>query len=99
MSEMDGFDIVPYYVNELSDRIRVGELESGRLPEDGNEIALQAEALKKMEIQPAVGSRVTFTFYDGSTETFTVSGILKGGGPAKQFALFFPEIMPKTAAS
>lgn len=89
MSEMDGFDIVPYYVNELSDRIRVGELESGRLPEDGNEIALQAEALKKMEIQPAVGSRVTFTFYDGSTETFTVSGILKGGGPAKQFALFF----------
>ena len=58
MSEMDGFDIVPYYVNELSDRIRVGELESGRLPEDGNEIALQAEVLKKMEIQPAVGSRV-----------------------------------------
>ncbi len=89
MSEMDGFDIVPYYVNELSDRIRVGELESGRLPEDGNEIALQAEVLKKMEIQPAVGSRVAFTFYDGSTETFTVSGILKGGGPAKQFALFF----------
>ena len=28
-------------------------------------------------------------FYDGNSETFTVSGILKGGETAKQFAVFF----------
>lgn len=91
LSEMDGFDIMPYYVSGLSDQIRVGELESGRMPEKENEIALQAEALKKMNIQPVVGINVTFTFYDGSIEEFTVSGILKGGEAAKQFSIFLSE--------
>ena len=89
LSEMDGFDIMPYYVSELSNSIKIGELESGKLPEDEDQIALQAAVLKKLGVEPAVGSKVTFTFYDKSTETFTVSGILKGGDTAKQFPIFF----------
>ena len=30
LSEMDGFDIMPYYVSELSDKIQIGELERDR---------------------------------------------------------------------
>ncbi|MDE5864810.1 MAG: ABC transporter permease [Lachnospiraceae bacterium] len=89
LSEMDGFDVMPYYVSELSDKIKIGELESGQMPETENEIAVQAEMLKKMDITPTVGNSVSFTFYDGTTETFTVSGILKGGDTAKQFSVFF----------
>lgn len=88
-TEMDGFRIVPYYVSELSGQIQVGELESGALPGSENEIAVQGALLKKMGITPDIGTEVTFTFYDGNTETFTVTGILKGGENAKQFALFF----------
>ncbi len=91
LSEMDGFDIKPFYVSELSDQIRVGELESGKMPETEGEIAVQAAMLKKMNVEPAAGSSVTFRFYDGSTETFTVSGILKGSEAAKQFSVFFSE--------
>ena len=89
LSEMDGFDVMPYYVSELSDKIQIGELESGRLPEAENEIAVQAAMIEKMGIVPLPGSRVTFTFYDGNTEEFVVSGILKGGDTAKQFSVFF----------
>ena len=89
LSEMDGFDVMPYYVSELSDKIQIGELESGSLPEAENEIAVQAAMLKKMGIEPLLASRVTFTFYDGNTEEFVVSGILKGGDTAKQFSIFF----------
>ena len=89
LSEMDGFDVMPYYVSELSDEIRIGELESGRMPRKKNEIALQAGMLKKMGIPARAGSLVTLNFYDGNSETFTVSGILKGGETAKQFAVFF----------
>lgn len=89
LSEMDGFDIMPYYVSELSDKIQIGELESGRLPETENEIAVQAAMLEKMGIEPVPANRVTFTFYDGNTEEFVVSGILKGEGTAKQFSVFF----------
>ena len=91
LSEMGGFDVMPYYVSELSDYIQVGELESGRLPEAENEIAVQAALLKKMDREPNVGSSVTFTFYDGSQEDFIVSGILKGSDKAKQFLVFFSE--------
>lgn len=89
LSEMDGFDVMPYYVSELSDKIQIGELESGRLPEAENEIAMQAAMLEKMGIEPLPGSRVTFTFYDGNTEEFVVSGILKGGDTEKQFSVFY----------
>ncbi len=88
-SEMDGFEIIPYYVSELSDKIQIGELESGTLPEKENEIAVQGAMLEKMGVAPGAGSEVTLNFYDGSTETFTVTGILKGGETAKQFAVFF----------
>lgn len=88
-SEMDGFEVVPYYVSELSDKIQIGELESGTLPEKENEIAVQGAMLEKMGVAPSAGSEVTLNFYDGNTETFTVTGILKGGETAKQFAAFF----------
>lgn len=91
LSEMDGFDVMPYYVSELSEQIQIGELESGNMPKVENEIAVQAAMLKKMDINPAVGSNVTLTFYDGNTETFTVSGILKGGDTAKQFSVFLSQ--------
>ncbi|MDE7328083.1 MAG: ABC transporter permease [Lachnospiraceae bacterium] len=89
LSQMDGFDLMPYYVSELSDQIQIGELQDGRMPETEKEIALQGAMLKKMGIKPAIGSSVTLTFYDGSTETFNVSGILKGDDTAKQFSVFF----------
>ncbi len=88
-SEMDGFEVIPYYVSELSDKIQIGELENGALPEEENEIAVQGAMLEKMGITPSVGSEVTLNFYDGNTETFTVTGILKGGETAKQFGVFF----------
>lgn len=88
-SEMDGFEVIPYYVSELSDKIQIGELESGTLPEKENEIAVQGAILEKMGVAPSAGSEVTLNFYDGNTETFTVTGILKGGETAKQFAVFF----------
>ena len=88
-SEMDGFEVIPYYVSELSDKIQIGELESGTLPEKENEIAVQGAMVEKMGVAPGAGSEVTLNFYDGNTETFTVTGILKGGETAKQFAAFF----------
>lgn len=88
VSEMDGFSIIPYYVSELSDKIRIAELESGKLPQEENEIAVQKNMLEKLNVSPEIGSKVTLEFYDGNTETFVVSGIIKGES-TNQFAVFF----------
>ena len=91
LSDMDGFSVMPYYVNEMSDEIRIGELTEGTLPEKENEAAVQGAMLERMGIEPEVGSSVTLDFYDGNEETFTVSGILAGGEGSKQFSVFFSE--------
>lgn len=91
LSDMDGFSAMPYYVSEMSDEIRIGELTEGTLPEKENEAAVQGAMLERMGIEPKVGSSVTLDFYDGTEETFTVSGILAGGEEAKQFSVFFSE--------
>ena len=88
LSETEGFGVVPRYVSGLSDEIQAGELESGRLPEAPDEIAVQGAMLEKMGLPPSVGSSLSLTFYDGSEETFTVTGILKGGEETKQFNVF-----------
>lgn len=88
VSEMDGFSIIPYYVSQLSDKIRIAELESGKLPQAKNEIAVQKSMIEKLNVKPEIGSKVTLEFYDGNVETFVVSGIIKGEG-TNQFAVFF----------
>ena len=91
LSPQEDFDVMPYYVSELSDKIKMGELESGRLPEQMNEVAVTAGMLKKLSADSAVGSEFDMTFYDGTTEHFTVSGILKGSDNAKQYAVFLSQ--------
>ncbi len=91
LTELDGFDVMPYYVNELSEEIQTVELESGTMPKTEQEIAVPGALLQKMGLSPQAGSQVTFPFYDGNTESFTVSGVLKGNEEAKQFSIFFSE--------
>ncbi len=88
---MGNFDLMPYYVSEMTDEIRIGQLESGTLPAQDDEVAVCGAMLRKMGVESKVGSSVTFPFYDGSTETFTVSGILAGSDEAKQFSVFFSQ--------
>ena len=90
VSEMNEFSIIPYYVSELSDKIRIAELESGKLPQAENEIAVQKSMLEKLNVKSEVGNEVTLKFYDGNEETFIISGIIKGEGK-NQFAVFFSE--------
>ncbi len=89
LSPQEDFDIIPYYVSELSDKIKIGTLESGRLPEQINEVAVAEGMIKKLNINTVVGSEFDMTFYDGTTEHLIISGILKSSDNTKQYAVFF----------
>lgn len=90
-SELDGCSLTPWYISELSDEVSIGELEEGELPAKGNQAAVQAAFLEKMGIEPEIGETFTVTFYDGNTESFEVSGILKGSDSNKNFVLMLSE--------
>ena len=91
-TQMDGFDVMPCYLSDLSEEIRVfAALDQGELPKEEHEIAVQAAMLKKMGIAPRIGSKLKLDFYDGSIETFTISGILNGSEKVKQFSILLSE--------
>ena len=91
-TQMDGFDVMPCYLSGLSEEIRVfAALEQGELPKEEHEIAVQAAMLEKMGIEPQIGSKLKLDFYDGSIETFTISGILNGSENVKQFSVLLSE--------
>ena len=71
LSDMHGFSAMPYYVSEMSDEIRIGELTEGTLPEKENEAAVQGAMLERMGIEPKVGSSVTLE--SGRTQGGNVS--------------------------
>lgn len=91
LSDMEGFSVMPRYVSDMTEEIRVGSLISGALPERDGEVAVCGPMLRRMGLEPQVGGGVTFRFYDGSEESFTVSGILEGDDTAKQFPVFFSQ--------
>lgn len=99
LSEMDGFDVMPYYVSELSEEIRVGRLKSGRLPDAENEIAVQEALLQKMSVRPAVGSSVDFEFYDGAQRLSQFQGFWKAEAKQSSFRYFSQRNMPMREAS
>ena len=91
-TQMDGFDVMPCYLSDLAEEIRVfATLEQGELPKEEHDIAVQAAMLKKMGIAPEIGSKLNLDFYDGSVETFTVSGILNGSEKVTQFSILLSE--------
>lgn len=97
-TELDGFSVVPYYVSEMSDHIQVGTLTQGSLPQAADEVAVQGAMLERMGLPAALGTQVTFPFYDGNTETCTVTGLLAGGENASQFSLFFSQAYAETGS-
>lgn len=98
-TELDGFSVVPYYVSEMSDHIQVGTLTQGSLPQAANEVAVQGAMLERMGLPAALGTQVTFPFYDGNTETFTVTGLLAGGRTPASSPSSSPRPTPRRAAS
>lgn len=55
-SEMGNFDLMPRYVSEMSDEIRVGQLESGELPTQDDQVAVCGAMLRKWGWNPRWGA-------------------------------------------
>lgn len=86
-TEMDGYNVIPRYVEELTDEISMGKLDKGKLPEKANEAAVQPEYLEKIGKKAQVGETFEISFYDGTTESFIISGLLYGSKGNKNYTL------------
>lgn len=87
--EMAGHMIRPVYYDGNSKKIETMKLSYGKLPEKENEIVLDKSYMEKLGRKANIGETISFTFLDGTTEKFIVSGYTDSGINSEVYAVLF----------
>lgn len=74
----DDYSFYPVYFPEKQGPIKQATVKKGNFPQGLNETAVFSDFLKTLGKEIRLGETFEITFLDGTTETFTVSGILEG---------------------
>lgn len=81
----DEYSFYPVYFPEKQGPIKQATIIEGTFPQELNEAAVFSGFLKALGKEGRLGENFEITFLDGSTETFTVSGILEGNPSNKMY--------------
>lgn len=81
----DDYSFYPVYFPEKQGPIKQATIIEGTFPQELNEAAVFSGFLKALGKEGRLGENFEITFLDGSTETFTVSGILEGNPSNKMY--------------
>lgn len=81
----DDYSFYPVYFPEKQGPIKQAAIIEGTFPQELNEAAVFSGFLKALGKESRLGENFEITFLDGSTETFTVSGILEGNPSNKMY--------------
>lgn len=87
--EMGGHMIRPVYYDRNSSKIETIKVSYGKLPEKENEIVLDKSYMGKLGRKANIGETIYFTFLDGTTEKFVVSGYTDSGIKSGVYAVLF----------
>lgn len=81
----DDYSFYPVYFPEEQGPIKQATVIEGTFPQELNEAAVFSGFLKALGKESRLGETFEITFLDGSSETFTVSGILDGNPNNKMY--------------
>ncbi|MGL6199770.1 MAG: ABC transporter permease [Lachnospiraceae bacterium] len=88
-TEIDDYVIAAYYSEPVESSIQGIEIVEGEYPTANNEVAVDKSYLKQIKSDAVLGDALTFTFVDGTTESFVISGLTDTGSTGKVYGLYF----------
>ena len=88
-TDIDQYTIVPMYIEQKTSPISVMTLVEGHYPEKYDEIAVDKAYMKQIGQPPELNTQLTITFYNGITETYTVTGFTNDETSEKIYALYY----------
>ncbi len=89
--EIENFIIIPQYIAMNSKIISTIEIVEGYYPKESNEIVVEKAYMNKIGKTSVLGEILTFTWLDGTTEEFVISGFLDSIATSNIFGLYFSE--------
>lgn len=87
--EVDDYILSPSYIEQNDSNFLKTSITYGTYPNSINEVLVYEEMLDKMGIEPKIGETVSFSFLDGTTEEFIISGLTKSETDTDVFPIYF----------
>lgn len=90
-TQVDDYLIIPVYIEQKDSNIAVEELVEGQYPIGLYDAAVDKAYLSRLGLPAELGTKITISFYDGSSETFTVVGLTDNGSTERVYSLYCSE--------
>lgn len=88
-SEIDDYTIQPLYVEQVKSSIAAAKVSEGQYPKRLDEIAVDKAYMKRIGKEAKIGASLELRNFDGTTETFRVSGFTDNGSSSSMYAILF----------
>lgn len=88
-SVIDNYLVIPIYFEQKPGNILIDKIVEGHYPKNIDEVSVDKAYMRQIGQEPKLGSKITVAFYNGITETFTVSGFTVNGSTEKVYSLYF----------
>ena len=88
-TEIDNYTIWPMYIEQTDSKIQSAEIVEGHYPVAFDEIVVDKSYMKRIGQDAEVGNRLSFQFFDGSQESFTVCGFTDTGSTSDVYPIYF----------
>lgn len=90
-SEIENYVIWPMYIEQSEGKIQSAEISEGQYPMAENEVAVDVSYLDRIGENLKVGDTISFSFYDGTQESFVLSGLTDTGSTSDVYPIYFSE--------
>lgn len=87
--EEDNYLITPVYYAMDAAQIEYPVITAGSYPQSANEIAVDIAYMERIGKEPVLGTPLSFSWLDGTTETFIISGFTDLGSTQNVYSLLF----------
>ena len=95
-SEIENYVIWPMYIEQSEGKIQSAEISEGQYPSAENEIAVDVSYLERIGENLEIGDTISFSFYDGTQESFVLSGLTDTGSTSDVYPVYFSEQYAET---
>ncbi len=97
-TQVDDYLIIPVYIEQKDSNIAVEEIVEGQYPVALYDVAVDKAYLLRLGLPVELGTKITISFYDGSSETFTVVGLTDNGSTERAYSLYCSEEYANTGS-
>lgn len=96
--EVENYIVMPVYLEQIETQMKLSKVVEGNYPQALDEIAVDKSYMNRIGKPATIGSTLEFTFLDGTTERFTITGFTQDDVKSDIYRLYLSEEYAQTGS-